>query len=493
MADSPDYEIRVPKIDLPERRPLFRPISAASEFPASALGPLQEAAEAIQLMTQAPLAICAQSVLATATLAVQAHRDVLLPSGGRAPLTGLFASIAESGERKTTVDRIALKPVYQIEESWRQQREAQMIDYLNNKDAFQVAREHAKKQHKGNRQKIKEALDQIGSEPKPPPQPMLLVEDFSPEALVLHLRDSRSNCGLFSSEGGALVGGHAFSEEKAMQTGSLLNTLWDGGPIRRARVMTGNAFLPGRRCSVHVMMQNIVATKLLGDAVLEGIGLMARMLVVAPESTVGSRLFRDTASVGTEGLRFYNDRMMSLLTREPRTQPDAPDVLDPAIIELSYDARQMWITFYNATEASLGEGGELQPIRAFGAKLAEHACRLASVLEVFAEPDATSVSAKMMACGIELAKHYACEMLRLRGGAVVPPDLKLADELATWMKRHGGRCHLAAIYQKGPHALRDAKRARHIIGILEEHGWVRRLPEGTTIDGSARKEAFGLV
>ena len=172
MADSPDYEIRVPKIDLPERRPLFRPISAASEFPASALGPLQEAAEAIQLMTQAPLAICAQSVLATATLAVQAHRDVLLPSGGRAPLTGLFASIAESGERKTTVDRIALKPVYQIEESWRQQREAQMIDYLNNKDAFQVAREHAKKQHKGNRQKIKEALDQIGSEPKPPPQPI---------------------------------------------------------------------------------------------------------------------------------------------------------------------------------------------------------------------------------------------------------------------------------------------------------------------------------
>ena len=57
---------------------------------------------------------------------------------------------------------------------------------------------------------------------------------------------------VYVSEGGTLVGGHAFNDEKAMQTGSLLNTLWDGGAIRRIRVLTGNAFLPGRRCSLHV-------------------------------------------------------------------------------------------------------------------------------------------------------------------------------------------------------------------------------------------------
>ena len=41
------------------------------------------------------------------------------------------------------------------------------------------------------------------------------------------------------------MGGHAFNDEKAMATGALLNTLWDGNPIRRIRVLTGHAFLPG--------------------------------------------------------------------------------------------------------------------------------------------------------------------------------------------------------------------------------------------------------
>jgi hypothetical protein len=39
-----------------EKRPLFRPLPPALDFPAAALGPLRDAAEAVQAMTQAPLA-----------------------------------------------------------------------------------------------------------------------------------------------------------------------------------------------------------------------------------------------------------------------------------------------------------------------------------------------------------------------------------------------------------------------------------------------------
>ena len=98
------------------KRPLFRPLPPAPAFPMHALGALREPVEAIQMRTQAPHAMCAQSGLGAATLAVQAHRDVELPGSGRRPLTGLFGSVAESGERKTTVDRIALAPAYRIEE-----------------------------------------------------------------------------------------------------------------------------------------------------------------------------------------------------------------------------------------------------------------------------------------------------------------------------------------------------------------------------------------
>jgi Protein of unknown function (DUF3987) len=476
------------------KRPLFRPLPPAPAFPMHALGALRDAAEAIQMLTQAPAAICAQSALAAATLAVQAHRDVELPGGGRRPLTGLFASVAESGERKTSVDRLALAPAYRVEEQWRREREGQVSAFVNDLDAWKAARENAKKKNKGDRAAIWDALNAVGPEPKAPPQAMLLVEDFSPEAMVLHLRTSRPWAGVFTSEGGVLVGGHAFNDEKVMATGALLNTLWDGNPIRRLRVLTGNAFLPGRRCSTHVMMQRVVADKLLGDPVLDGIGLMARMLIVEPESTVGSRPFREAPSECAPILRVYVDRMMALLTREPTTAPDAPDVLDPPAMTLTADARALWVQFHDAVESELRPSGALHSIRAFGAKMAEHAGRLAAVLTVYGNPDAMYVDGPTMACGIELAKHYAAEMLRLQGGATVSPDLRLAARLLTWwQERSDPRCHLAAIYQTGPGALREAAIARRIVGILEEHGWVRRLSPGTEVGGSARRDAWELV
>jgi hypothetical protein len=476
------------------KRPLFRPLPPAPVFPVRALGGLRAAAEAIHARTQAPMAICAQSVLAAATLAVQAHRDVELPGGGRRPLTGIFASVAESGERKTSVDRIALAPVYRIEEQWRQDHEAARASYVNDLDAWKAARDSAKKKHKGDRTSIRNALDSIGPEPKAPPQPMLLVADPTPEALVLHLRDSRPWCGVFTAEGGILIGGSAFNDDTRMRTGALFNTLWDGEPIRRSRVLTGNAFLPGRRCSAHVMMQQTVADKLLGDSMLDGIGLLARVLLVAPESTAGTRLFRDTPADCASVLHAYSDRLTQLLTRKPTLAPDSPDVLDPPVMTLTAEARAPWVHFHNEVESDLGPGGELHSVRAFGAKMAEHAGRLAAVLTVYAEPDAMEVGVDAIACGIELAQHYAAETLRLQGGARVSPDLRLAARLlAWWQARSDPRCHLAAIYQTGPGAVREATTARRIVGVLEEHGWVRRLPAGTTLEEAPRREAWELV
>ena len=193
MPDGSGFTIVDMPLDMPPpvdaKRPLFRPLPPAPTFPMHALGALRPAAEAVHMCTQAPIAICAQSVLAAVTLAVQAHRDVELPGGGRRPLTGIFASVAESGERKSSVDRIALAPVHRIEEKWRQDHEAQMHAYLCDLEAWKAARDAAKKGKGKDRAAIREALDTIGPEPKAPPQAMLLVADPTPEALVLHLRD----------------------------------------------------------------------------------------------------------------------------------------------------------------------------------------------------------------------------------------------------------------------------------------------------------------
>lgn len=45
----------------------------------------------------------------------------------------------------------------------------------------------------------------------------------------------------------------------------------------------------------------------------------------------------------------------------------------------------------------------------------------------------------------------------------------------------------------GPNRLRESKAARTTITMLEKHGWLIRLPEGTTVRGMVRKEAFQIV
>ncbi|MFC7694148.1 YfjI family protein [Paeniroseomonas aquatica] len=478
-----------------EKRPLFRPLPPPPEFPAAALGPLRDAAEAIQMQTQAPIAMCGNSVLAAATLAVQAQRDIELPGGGRKPLTAIYVSVAESGERKTTVDKVALASVYRMEEAWRGEHDAARQHHANDHEAWKAARDTAKNTRpKGDRAATREALNKVGPEPKAPPHPMLLVADPTPEGLILHLREGRPWAGVFTAEGGLLVGGAAFNDESRMRTAALFNTLWDGEPIRRIRAGTGAAFLPGRRCTAHVMLQPVVADKLFGDPMLDGIGMLARTLLVAPESTAGTRMFRQVPAACQQALVEYGARLDHLLRRPPAAKADDPSVLDPPPLRLHPDAVRLWIAFHDAAEAQLLPGGEFVTIKAFGAKLAEHVGRLAAVLTVYADPDAMEVPPEMMVHGIMLAKYYAAEMLRLQGASTVTPDLRLAARLlAWWQARPDPRCHLAAIYQRGLNALGNAATARRIVGILVEHGWVERLPPRTELDGAPRRDAWELV
>ena len=110
--------------------PLRRALPEPEPFPIDALGEtLGQAAEAIHDLTQAPLAVCGQSVLAAATLAVQAHADVILPMGSKRPTSCFFITVAASGERKTSCDDLALRPVRDFLDGIRQQHSVDLTDW----------------------------------------------------------------------------------------------------------------------------------------------------------------------------------------------------------------------------------------------------------------------------------------------------------------------------------------------------------------------------
>jgi hypothetical protein len=49
------------------------------------------------------------------------------------------------------------------------------------------------------------------------------------------------------------------------------------------------------------------------------------------------------------------------------------------------------------------------------------------------------------------------------------------------------------VYQHGPYAIRDKATAQRIVGVLERHRWLRRLPAGTEVDGKPRRDAWEVV
>ena len=148
-----------------------------------------------------------------------------------------------------------------------------------------------------------------------------------------------------------------------------------------------------------------------------------------------------------------------------------------------------------ATERLIAPSAGWAPIRSLGSKLPEHAARLAGVMTLVGDPDAGEISLGILEGSIELARFYGAEALRLFEAGTLDPDLVLAEKLLAWLHADAARevTHLREIYQYGPNAIRDKGTAVRIVGILMDHGWLRRLKDWTEIDGQRRRDAWRVV
>lgn len=477
-------------------RPLRREIPLAEPYPIDAMGKVQgSVVRAMHDATQAPLAICAQSVLATACLCVQAHVNIELPTGEVKPVSEYFLTIAESGERKTAADERALSGVRRREEELNQEFRQKWRDYENDKEAFEKQRQKVlgDKQHK-TRESKKTALDGLGNAPEPPPRPVLICTEPTYEGLVRLLREGHGHCGIFSSEGGMFVGGHGMTEEAKLRTISGLSELWDGNPLKRIRGGDGIAVLHGRRVALHLLLQPAVADRVFGDSLLVEQGIMSRALASMPDPAAGGRLYRDPEADAISTISGFSSRVRRILETKPPSLEDDPRSLCPCTMRLSPEARQLWVGFHDHVEALLGPGGAFAPIKPLANKAPEHAARLAATIEAFENLSAETISEERMKAGIELVEHYLAEALRIYASIRDSPDLRLAEITLDWLRNWPEEAFSPRdVYQFGPYAIRDAAKAKKILAILQEHGWIVPIESGAIVNGEKRREAFRLV
>jgi Protein of unknown function (DUF3987) len=479
-------------------RPLMRELPPADPFPLDALGDvLAPAARAIHDRVQAATAIAGQAVLSAATLAVQGHADVLLPIGGGQPkpVSSFFITVASTGERKTESDKQAGWPIRKREEALRIQHEVDLPGFFNDQSAWEEARKIAQKNAKGNRARIKADLDTLGPAPVAPLLPLLTCPEPTFEGLCKYLAVGQPSIGIFASEGGQFIGGHGMRDEAKLLTAAGLSAVWDGEPIKRVRGGDGTIILPGRRVAMHLMSQPDVANILFRDPLLADQGLLSRLLVTAPASAAGSRMWREERPETDGDLKRYGARLLSILEAPLPLSPGKTNELKPRPLPLAAEARQLWILFGNHTERAMAQGGPLEPIRGLANKLPEHAARLAAVLSVLRDLDSAAISADEMRAGIRLAEHYAAEALRLFGAARTNAELLLAQRLLHWLQHQWkeSAISLPDIYQRSLNAIQDQATARKLVGILEEHSWLVRMPDGSVVAGQPRREAWRIV
>jgi hypothetical protein len=474
--------------------PLLRELPPATPFPIDALGTLLgDAARGIQDIIQAPLAMCGQSVLGAAALVAQSHADVELPIQQARPLSLFLLSIAATGDRKTACDEEALRPIRRHEYALAQTYDAQLPYWRNRLDVWKQAREKILKDRALEDDEKRVRLAALGPEPEPPLSPVILCGDPTIEGLIKLLATGQPSMGMFSAEGGQFVGGHGMSAEHRLKTAAAFSELWDARPIKRVRAGDDVLVLRGRRVSAHLMMQPNVSALLLADALLAEQGLLSRILIAAPESLVGTRFAHTPMPASDMAIKTYEDRLVAMLGTAPTLAPGKPNELQPREVELTKAAAREWFAFADAVERQMSPGGEYDTIRGLANKLAEHAARIAGVLVLVNDLQSKEIDQPDLEAGIELARYYAAEALRLHAAGMDDPDLLLAQRLLTWLQAWQGPVSLPDIYQRGPAPIRNAATAGRIVKILEEHQHLRREPNGAEIVGKWRQTVWTKV
>ncbi len=467
--------------------PLTRELPQSKPFPVKALGPiLSDTCSLIVDNVQAPEAMVAQSLLACAALSVQGLCDVVHIDGRTEPSSVFCLTVGRSGERKTAIDKLVLKPVRDLES-------AEYLSYNEALKTYELEKERFLLRRKKFVNKGGNPADILKTEPDPPLHPGRILSDVTFEAICKSYEASCPSKGLFSSEGGVFTGGHSLTLEKITMTAAGLSCFWDGEPINRRRATDGNLRLEGRRLSIHLMLQERVGAEFLNNEVLRDQGLLSRFLVAWPESRIG---FRDYSPVNIQNHDVYLRYCLQIGSLLEKTRLTDTGGVDAKKIGMATEAQAAWIEFYKAVESMQAPGQPYANMTGFCSKAPSHALRLSAILQIVENPDASFISRDCVQNAVEIMKWYLTERKRISEAAPPQKILDDAQKLLNWIrKRKLAIVTLPDIYQHGPSNIRNKRAAEKTMSVLESHGYCEKMKDGPpvpTLSGTQSRHYYEI-
>ncbi|MDD2920232.1 DUF3987 domain-containing protein [Rhodoferax sp.] len=472
----------------PELQPLIVQ-SVAHEYPMDALPPLiRGAVLEVCGFVKAPVPLVAMSALAALSVAIQAHTDVQRAAKLDGPCSLFLCCIADSGERKTSCDNYFTKAIRDYQDKERETAKRLIQAYETDMDTWKAQRSGVQEKIKSLARDgkptnllVNQLHDLDRDKPKAPRVPRLLYSDATPEALASNLANGWPSGGIFSNEGGIVLGGHAMNKDAAMRNMARLNQLWDGKIGATDRVTTAGYGDTTARLTMSLQVQEPTLRAFFANTggLARGTGFLARFLVAWPVSTMGTRMFTPPPD-GWPALAGFNTRITAILDRHAPV--DENGVLTPAMLALSPEAKQAWVTFHDRVETQLANGGELFDLRDVGSKAADNVARLAALFHAFAG-SVGPIDFECIESAVQVVTWHLTEAKRFLGELAMPPEvvnpMRLESWLLDWCRRENtDKVPTKAVQQFGPGGLREKAVIDATVKELAELGRARLVKDG---------------
>jgi Protein of unknown function (DUF3987) len=480
----------------PELRPLIETVER-QPYPLHALPMLTlNAVREVQGFVQAPVEMVAMSALSAMSAALQAHRNVRRSSKLVGPISLWHLTVAESGERKTSLDRYFSEAIRHYER--RKAKEA-APDIQNAKDqaknwvaqekgllaALTKARKEGAEKADFDTSPIEQQLDELrANAPVMPRVPLILRGDDTSESLAYALSHEWPSAAVLNSEAALIFGSHAMGPEKVMAALAQKNVLWDGGDLHIGRRTSESFTVRGARFTFGLQIQRAALGNFVqkNGELARGIGFWARFLFAEPESTQGTRLWKEPPKTWVH-LAKFKERLALLLDIEPVF--DALGLtLRPPLLDLSPEGKAAWVEVYNSIETALAFDGPFTEVKDFASKAADNAARLAALFHIFELGLEGEIGAGQVDAAAQIIGWHLNESRRFFGSLQLSEADKDAVDLEEWLVKYCRRFFAASVsrseVQKGinPRRLREGKVLDAAIEKLRNAGRVRLILDG---------------
>lgn len=383
-------------------------------YPLQALPMLvQRPAEEVMQRVQAPDALIGMSFLATMAIACQGLVDVRLPTGQVRPVSLNQMVIAESGERKSTVDALIAAPLYDFDQEQDAIYAEELAKYKDELRAWSatdraylncITRSAAK--GKSTDEWKRKLIEHARVKPKLPMKFRLIWQNVTERAIQEALAGVGASVSIYSDEGEIVFKGGSLDHL------GLLNKGWDGARvIAFDRAYGENLSAHNPRVSMFLMTQTAALRRYMAKSgeLSRGTGHLARYLVGWPISTQGYR-FGSLKDGEWEHLPTFHQRVSELLRMfvDQRSRGD----IDREILEFTDEAKARWRNQALRVEKELQPLGYFSDMPDFASKLMENVGRVAAILHKFLD-EVGKITADTVELAIKLVNWHAEEFKRI--------------------------------------------------------------------------------